>query len=109
MNKNSEKRKYKDKKLFAGSAIIVYLEINMIVISKDNFSTLKLSKTLTMSLFSHKNSWYLDISTTKHLYNIYNAFINYIKFITLQAIENISGSNIYLSKDTKCLNIDLTN
>ena len=104
-NKNPEKGKRKDGKLFAGSAVIVRPEINMTAINNSSFSSHIPSLTSPMALFAHKNSWYYDTGATNHLCNARDAFTSYTEFTTPQPIEGIGGSIMSLGIGTVRLNV----
>lgn len=55
-NKNSEKRKGKNGKLFAVSVVMIYPEINLTVINKESYLAFKSSTSLFVALFTHENS-----------------------------------------------------
>ena len=108
-NKNPEKRKCKDEKLFARSAVIFCPEINMTAINNSNFSSHISSLTSPIALFAYKNSWYYNIGVINYLCNVYNAFISYTKFTTPQPIESIGRSIMFLDIDIVRLNVQFTN
>ncbi len=55
-NRNLEKRKHKDRKSFAESAVIFHSKINMIAIGNNNFSAFGSFATSLMAPFDNKNS-----------------------------------------------------
>lgn len=80
-NKNLEKGKYRNKKVFARFAVIIQLKINIIVINTNNCSALELSANLSMALFDYKNSQYFDTNAINYFCIVRNIFISYIRFI----------------------------
>lgn len=109
LNKNSEKRKLKEKKHFAEFVVIVCLEINMTIINNSRFSSHIPFLILPMALFARKISWYYNTRVTNYLCNIRNAFISYTNFTTHQPIKDIGASIMFLGIDSIYLNIQLIN
>lgn len=109
LNKNLEKGKRKDGKLFARSIIIVYSEINMITINNSSFSSPTQSLTLSIALVVYKNSWYYNTKATNYLYNRRNTFTSHTEFNIPQSIEDIGRSIMFWGINMVRLNIQLIN
>lgn len=77
----------------------------MTIISKENFYIPQSFITLSVALFTYKNSWYLDIDVTNCFCNILNTFTSYIKFTIPQTIKSISRFIKSMGKGTIYLNI----
>lgn len=95
-------------KSFAGFIIIVHPKIKITTISQNEFLALQSSKTLFLSLFANKNSWYFDTDTTIYLCNAGNISTSYIKFTIPQAIKGISGYISFLANGMACLIVQFT-